>query len=410
MENSNPITVLKTKIVQFKHDARGQIAMMLALLLIPLAAFIGGALDFSQKITYTNKLQATLDSVSLAVAKAIAKDSTVKDSDLKIIADSIYNLNHTKPNNVDIKPYTIVRTKTTLTVQQSASLNTAFMALVGTPKLPITVVSVIDIRRSDVEIALILDTTGSMKGTKLADLKSASKNLINTLITTKTGLDSMRIALVPWSTGVNVWNKRKKAIKNNKKGDHYCAGSRKTVSEASPITKKFPYSYGNDNIEHCSNREIMPLTKNKKKLLAEVDKWKDNWWTASDVGLTWGWGTLSPQWNNYWKTKNQAKAYNNEVKKYIVLMTDGVNTLSHIKGDVRSKALCKAIKEKNIHIYTIGFKLNEIKKNSDKKKAQQLLQECASTADMYINAASGAELDAAFKKIADEVGSFYISG
>lgn len=410
MKNYTLKQIFPNKFKAFKANNSGQISLMFALLLIPLAAFIGGALDFSQKISYTNKLQSTLDSASLAAAKALAKNIKISDKELKKIADIIYAANYVEPSNVNSAPYTLVRTSTSLTLAQKANMTTTFMGLVGTPNLEINVSSVINVRRSDVELVLSLDTTGSMRGAKLKDLKSASKELINTLMDGTTGLESMRIGLVTWSVGVNVKGfKHKKVIAGNNKGKIKCAAARRgNYTDISPLKKpmavaiyKHPRGSKYDYIG-CSNSNIFPLSSNKSKLLKEMDGWNADYHTSSDTGISWGWGMLSPNWNDLWKKKSQPKAYNSGVKKFLVLMTDGANTMRHFDADHESRKLCDAAKSNNIRIYTIAFKAGS--------KAEKLLKYCATNDDMYINASSGDALKAAFKKIADEVGTFYISG
>ena len=152
----------------------------------------------------------------------------------------------------------------------------------------------------------------------------------------------------------------------------------------------------------CANRPIVPLTNNKKALLKEIKAWKPQNHTSSDTALSWGWGLLSPKWNDLWKKKSEARPYNKDVKKYLVLMTDGANTMKHFSADKESLGLCAAIKDKGIKIYSIAFKAGS--------NAQKLLKACATQPDMYINASSGAALKAAFERIAEEVGTFYLSG
>lgn len=402
MTKNNKINqVFLSKLSAFVSNATGQISMMFALLLIPLAAFIGGALDFTQQVSYSNKLQATLDSVSVAVAKEIARDSSASKATLQAIADAIYNANITHPTNVTTSAFTITQTDEILTITQVGDLKTSFMGLVGTPTLPINVSSLVNIKRSDVELALILDMSGSMGGTKIADLKAATKDLVNTLIKDTTGLASIKISYVPWTRGVYIKAPlNKTALKNNSSGWYTCSGSRKTASEKSPSTAKLPISKNSSGYqEYCPKTTIVPLTDDKSKLLAEVDLWSAGGGTYSDTGLTWGWGTLSPLWNGLWSESSKAKPYKS-AKKFAVLMSDGDNNTS--KADTRSKKLCKLMKKKGIQIYTIAFKAGA--------KAKKLLKKCASTKDKYIDASSGAALKAAFEKIADEVGSFYISG
>lgn len=389
------------KLILFPKDARGQISMMFALLIIPIAGFIGGALDFTQKISYENRLQATLDSVSIAVAKEIARNNKAKDADLKKIGDIIFNTNHVLPDNVTATPYLIIRDKETLTIKQTASLKTNFMALLGVPKLQIEITSLVNIKRSDVELAMILDMSGSMRGTKMSDLKAATRDLVDTLIQDTTGLASVKISYVPWTRGVLINDPMHKlALAGNASGIYNCGGSRNKGKEMSPAKDPIPVSKNSrGNQESCPRTSIVPLTDNKTKLLAAINGWTAGGGTYSDTGLTWGWGTLSPAWNGLWSTSATAKPYS-KVKKFAVLMTDGDNNTS--QADARSKVLCKKMKKKGIKIYSIAFKAG--------KKAQKLLKKCASSSAMYIDASSGTALKEAFKQIADEVGAFYISG
>ncbi|MBL1422104.1 MAG: VWA domain-containing protein [Alphaproteobacteria bacterium] len=389
------------KFILFLRDSRGQISIMFALLLIPLIGFIGGALDFSQKISYENKLQATLDSVSIAVAKEIARDNKAKDADLKKIGDIIFKTNHLLPDNITASPYVILRDKETLTVSQTAILKTSFMSLVGVSKLNIEIATKVNIKRSDVELAMILDMSGSMRGSKMSDLKTATKDLVNTLIQDTTGLASVKISYIPWTRGVLINHPMNKLVlKNNNWGRYNCGGSRREATEKSAAKQPIPVSvdrWGDE--EDCPQTSIVPLTDNKTKLLNAVNGWVAYGGTYSDTGLTWGWGTLSPAWNGLWSTTAKAKPYE-KVKKFVVLMTDGDNNTT--QADSRSRVLCKKMKAKGIKIYSIAFKAG--------KKAKKLLKKCASTSTMYIDASSGDALKEAFKQIADEVGAFYISG
>lgn len=389
------------KLILFPKDVRGQISIMFALLIIPLAGFIGSAVDFSQKISYESKLQATLDSVSIAVAKEIARNNKAKNADLKKIADIIFNSNHVLPDNITANPYVIIRNKETLTIEQTASLKTGFMSLLGVNKLQIEIASEVNIKRSDVELAMILDMSGSMGGSKMKDLKTATKDLVNTLIQDTTGLASIKISYIPWTRGVLINDPMHKLVlKNNNTGKYNCAGSRAKPTEKSPAKQPISASLNwRGDQESCPQTSIVPLTDDKTQLLNAVNGWQAGGGTYSDTGLTWGWGTLSPAWNGLWGTNAAAKPYK-KVKKFAVLMTDGDNNTT--QADTRSKALCRKMKAKGIKIYSIAFRAGS--------KAQKLLKKCASTAAMYIDASSGDALKEAFKQIADEVGAFYISG
>ena len=55
-----------------------------------------------------------------------------------------------------------------------------------------------------VEIALVLDNSGSMAGSYIADLRTAAENLVNVVFTGFEGTDKVKIAVVPFAASVNV--------------------------------------------------------------------------------------------------------------------------------------------------------------------------------------------------------------
>ena len=69
---------------------------------------------------------------------------------------------------------------------------------------PVTAAATADIAYSSYEIALVLDTTGSMKGGKLASMKDAVLGLIGTMSVQVTDTDKLKFAVVPFAAFVNV--------------------------------------------------------------------------------------------------------------------------------------------------------------------------------------------------------------
>jgi hypothetical protein len=164
---------------------------------------------------------------------------------------------------------------------------------------------------------------------------------------------------------------------------------------------------------------LTPLNSNKDIVIAALNKMRSNRETYIPAGLAWGWRILSSQ-----APFSEGAAYSNEaVRKVIVLMTDGSNTISirdwsnkdnwihtnkhdgevwiHEKtwGNAKTeannytRALCKNIKAKGVMIYTIGF---EIEGESD---TEALMRECAGNGGMYYDADDETQLADAFRKI-----------
>ncbi|MES1199845.1 MAG: ubiquitin-activating E1 FCCH domain-containing protein [Pseudomonadota bacterium] len=57
---------------------------------------------------------------------------------------------------------------------------------------------------TNIEVALVLDTTGSMSGSKISDLRGAATDFVNTVVNDVQTPFYSKVALVPFSAGVNV--------------------------------------------------------------------------------------------------------------------------------------------------------------------------------------------------------------
>ena len=84
-----------------------------------------------------------------------------------------------------------------------------------------------------------------------------------------------------------------------------------------------------------------------------------------------------------------AKRNDSELKRAIVLMTDGVN--NHHSYDTGTLTHCSQAKTEGIEVFTVAF--------TAPSAAQQLLSQCASSSAHYFNATSSQQLLDAFKAI-----------
>jgi hypothetical protein len=171
------------------------------------------------------------------------------------------------------------------------------------------------------------------------------------------------------------------------------------------------------------------LTSDKSSLLTIVSNLKAAGGTAGHLGTAWAWYLLSPNWASLWPTSTPAPYGTETVQKIAILMTDGeyntqydsngisVNqnsypTCSSAANDcstTQARALCAAMKQKGIVIYTIGFQLG------GNQTAIDTLSQCATapTTPMdhvkFYNVTSGVQLKQAFRDIALKLTSLHLS-
>jgi Mg-chelatase subunit ChlD len=76
--------------------------------------------------------------------------------------------------------------------------------------------------KGSVEVALVLDNSGSMGGQPIADLRTAAQNLVSVLFTGYEGTDKVKVGVVPFAAAVNV-------------GPHYKTAAWMDTAGASPV-------------------------------------------------------------------------------------------------------------------------------------------------------------------------------
>lgn len=175
----------------------GNFAIISALMTIPLVVGAAVLVDLDNIARRQSELQQAMDAAALAVARE-GKDVTQQEAD--DIAERFLASNFDR-KTTSLK---VVRSGTSFTVQGKAMAEMAFGGLLGYDSWPVAASATADIAYASYEIALVLDTTGSMKGGKLAAMKDAVLGLIDNMSIQVNDQDKLKFALVPFATFVNV--------------------------------------------------------------------------------------------------------------------------------------------------------------------------------------------------------------
>ncbi len=186
-----------TSIGRLFGDRRGNFAIISALVATPLVIGVGVTLDLSTISRTKAKLQQAIDSAVLAVA---SEGQGVSDAKANDIAKQFI------AGNFDPAVTNMVVTKvgTKFTVKAETKAGIAFGKLLGYDNMPVRVEASADIAYASYEIALVLDTTGSMAGGKLSPMKEAVLGLIDTMPMQVVDNEKLKFAVVPFASFVNV--------------------------------------------------------------------------------------------------------------------------------------------------------------------------------------------------------------
>jgi Flp pilus assembly protein TadG len=183
-------------------DRRGSIAPVFGLMIIPLFVATGVAVDVGRAVASRNDLQDAVDSTALALAHL------PPSTPLAILQADAQTWMGAELNSHNLGQLTVTVTPgaSQLTVSAASVITTTVSAVAGVNSIPVNATSTVKWGLSHVELALVLDNTGSMSSSsKLPTLVSAATSLVDTLSSTA-GSDpaALKISVVPFSMTVNV--------------------------------------------------------------------------------------------------------------------------------------------------------------------------------------------------------------
>ena len=179
----------------------------------------------------------------------------------------------------------------------------------------------------------------------------------------------------------------------------------------------------------CPAATIQPLTSNIETLTKLVNGLSITGSTAGQIGLAWGWYTVSDQFNGLWSSNTAAAYAPTKVLKAVILMTDGEFNTPYCGGVIARDAgsgsgnlfdkiacnatngdpfdqaaqLCTNMKAKGIIVYTVGFSITE------GSEAASILSTCATDTDKAFLPQSGADLSSDFQAIGRDITRLRIS-
>jgi Flp pilus assembly protein TadG len=401
-------------------DKSGNVGMIFAITLIPVMTMVGASVDYGRSLYVKANMQNALDAAVLASGREfqMTGDATAAETMARDMFKYRFEAGKGLVGSPHISTLDIDTANYKMTAEAKASVPAPFLKLVGIPEIGVGVRSQSSLTLGglntgqDLEIAMMMDITGSMNGTtasgnsKLHDAKLAAKDLINILIPDGyAGEQTARIGLVPFSQYVNVGTTfYKKVTGSNPTGENTCvverSGTHKYTDEppmANQWIGKFQTSSNQGNLSCEPEAEIIPLTTDKAKLTTAIDGFQGAGWTAGHLGTAWSWYMLSHKWAGVWPTGSKPDVPRESLVKVAVLMTDGdYNTYYRNSTSSQKQAtnFCNGMKAAGIVVYTIAFG------DDMSSPAKTALANCASSSEHFHNAVDGDELRSAFRSIA----------
>lgn len=465
---------------RFSRHNGGAIAPIFAVSIAALVLAVAITLELGRWVIAQHELQAALDAGVLAGAARLQANQADTDGAVEA-ARAVFNLNRQNSNwtaytdeEIDFE----VRGMSVVAVGQ-ADLTTVLSDVVKVAHLPLASDSEATITNSSFELSLMLDVTGSMcdrapglddapcsSGSKLDSMKTAAKQLVNTMLATENLRSRVRMSLVPFSDGVRlptlprlaaaglpplvqtysesawVWNSYRRRWEYQTQNYYYhpteCVAERTgsarytdeapglgryvmtAMREGRSLLDSTPVEFG------CSlgaGSSVVPLTNNQSSLISTINGLSAKGGTAGHLGTAWAWYTLSPNWKHVWLGSSDDPAPypatgDKSLRKIAVLMTDGEynNQFSAEGYRVGARAYRSAANgssEDQALALCSGMKARGIEVYTVgfevSSSAATLLRSCATSTSHAFLANSGAELVRVFQGIGERVLSLHLS-
>jgi Flp pilus assembly protein TadG len=179
---------------------RGNVALAAALMLTPLSLLAGLGIDFGRAWLAQERLSQAVDAAALAGARVLGSRDPAGD------ARALFDVN-LPGNSVLVDSFSTIASADgqTLEVTATGRLQTTFLRLAGSEwqTLPLRARATARRTTMGMELALVLDVTGSMAGNPITQMRFAAADLVNILFGNRSVLDTLFISVVPYSVAVN---------------------------------------------------------------------------------------------------------------------------------------------------------------------------------------------------------------
>jgi Flp pilus assembly protein TadG len=187
---------------RFAAANKGNIAMIYALALLPSLAAVGSAIDLTRGMVVKMRLGEALDAAGLAVAGTVG----LSDAEMTAQAQKFFYANYPDEELGTVTSLSVAAAgEGRVTVAGTARVETAFMGLFGINYLDVAVNVEVTRESRGLEVALVLDNTGSMASNgKIQALKTATNELIGILFGNQAMPAHLKMSLVPFSQTVKV--------------------------------------------------------------------------------------------------------------------------------------------------------------------------------------------------------------
>lgn len=446
---NSPSQWLRRSAAALRLDRRGNVAVMFGLAALPIAGFVGAAIDFSRANSVQTELQAALDSTALMLSREAATDTS---AELQANTGKYFKALFTSKAAKSVQVSAVYTAGTSsVVVNGSAVVPMTFMGVMGYNETTISGSSTATWGSTRLRVALVLDNTGSMADAgKMDALKVATKNLLTQLKSAANVNGDVYVSIIPFSKDVNVgasnynanwidWDDWENTNGSWQSASNCSSFSRRGWSRCNSSMKWIPADHSTwngcitdrdkdfDQDVTAPNPSDADLPNGRASTLFPAEQYGNcplpmrglsyDWTAMSNlvdsmypagntnqpIGLVWGWQSLVGGGPLSAPPKDPSYKY----QEIVILLSDGLNTEdrwyktqtpidNRMVQTGNGSGTCANIKAAGITIYTI-----QVDTGGD--PTSTLLHDCASDPDKFFVLTRADQIVGAFNTIATKL-------
>lgn len=384
---------------KFAKDDRGTVILIFGLAVIPMIALIGLAMDYTRAATERSKLQTIADAAALRVAQE------PRGTDVNVLRQLVIDNINAQAAGHGSPQVNLVDTGERVKVDIAMNVKSTFSNMLGYGELPVKVsTEVVKPLKTYFEIALAMDNTGSMQGSKLSLLKEAllgtqalgttndpmKLGFINAMAAQAKSDDEFKVSVIPFSLFVRVpTDFPSNAIQSGQPGgflgcvsdrnssgswDHDVLG---TALNTGQNDTKYQYAQPTYSVRsggrtyyypkatdsgYCGIQRMIGLRSvnsesDRNALRTTINNMAASGNTNVPIGLAWGRNMLTHGFPT--STAAASAPVNTVLRRVVILLTDGDNTEDRWGNnngdriDNRTREMCTRAKSAGYEIFTI---------------------------------------------------------
>ena len=192
---------------RFGAEQSGATIIIFALGFSVVALAAAMAIDYGRVEVEHARMQRAIDAAALAAAHRLG--TTDQEQSGPAAAEAFFKANIPQGSKLTIKDMKMNTAAGEVRITAGGRHPTTLMAAFGVKDMGLGAGTRVVRGDGTVEVALVLDNSGSMAGAPIAELKDAARNLVDVVFSGAAGNDKVRVGVVPFAGSVNVGANRR---------------------------------------------------------------------------------------------------------------------------------------------------------------------------------------------------------